>query len=165
MKRVLIAVALVAPLFNPISALAIQTDVNHREVSIHRRWLIEWTKEAKREARLEAKREAALADVETASESTVGGEAVPGAVVAGCLTASQVASYARGAGFPEGVISTMVAISYRESHWCPGAVNASSGATGLWQIYPGGPQYLDPAANAAAAYAKYAASGLTPWGM
>jgi hypothetical protein len=81
------------------------------------------------------------------------------------LTATQVASYARGAGFPESVIPTMVAIAYRESHYNAHAVNLSSGACGLWQLYPcPGIAYLDPATNAAGAFAKYQASGLAPWG-
>lgn len=84
----------------------------------------------------------------------------------GALTSAQVASYARGAGFPESVIPTMVSIAYRESNWIPTAVNLSSGACGLWQLYPcPGIAYLEPARNAAGAYAKYQASGLSPWGM
>lgn len=84
----------------------------------------------------------------------------------GCLSADQVAGYARGAGFPEDAIATMVAYAYRESHYCPGAVNSSSGACGLWQLYPcyGGSAWLDPSTNARYAYAKYAASGFAPWG-
>lgn len=83
----------------------------------------------------------------------------------GVLSSEQVASYARGAGFPESVIPTMVAIAYRESGFDPAAVNDSSGACGLWQMYPcPGPEALNPATNAAMAYAKYAASGLSPWG-
>jgi hypothetical protein len=82
------------------------------------------------------------------------------------LTAEQVAGYLRGAGFPESVIPTMVAIAYRESHWNAHAVNLTSGACGLLQLYPcPGLQALNPATNAALAYAKYEASGLSPWGM
>lgn len=96
----------------------------------------------------------------------------PASTYSGCLTAEQVASYARGAGFPESAISTMVAFAYRESHYCPGAVNSSSGACGLWQLYPcPGPDALDPARNAALAYSKYSApvpgggiAGFSPWG-
>lgn len=83
----------------------------------------------------------------------------------GVLSASQVASYARGAGFPESVIPTMVAIAYRESRFNPGAINSSSGACGLWQIYPAQPGCTNPASNAAMAYAKYRASGLSPWSL
>src|SRR5439155_10685572 len=91
-------------------------------------------------------------------------------VKAGALTATQVASYARAAGFPESVIPTMVAIAWRESNWCPTAVYgygcageghayAGGPSCGLWQLYPcPGPSYLDPAINAAGAYAKYVAS-------
>jgi hypothetical protein len=82
------------------------------------------------------------------------------------LTAVQVAGYARGAGFPESIISTMVAIAARESGYNAHAVNLSSGACGLWQLYPcPGLSFLDPAVNAAGAYAKYQASGLSPWGF
>ena len=94
---------------------------------------------------------------------------VPTAAVGGglyWLNSTEVASYAREAGFPESVVPTMVAIAYRESHYNAHAVNLSSGACGLWQLYPcPGIAYLDPATNAAGAYAKYRASGLRPWGM
>jgi hypothetical protein len=81
------------------------------------------------------------------------------------LTAEQVADYARGAGFPESVIPTMVGIAARESGFNAHAINLSSGACGLWQLYPcPGLQALDPATNAALAYAKWEASGLAPWG-
>lgn len=83
----------------------------------------------------------------------------------GVLSAAQVASYARGAGFPESVIPTMVSIAYRESRFNPGAINSSSGACGLWQIYPAQSGCTNPVANAAMAYAKYRASGLSPWGL
>lgn len=87
----------------------------------------------------------------------------------GCLSDGQIASYARAAGFPESVISTMVYIAAHrngtgESGGCPGAINPSSGACGLWQIYPAQPGCTDPATNAALAYEKYKASGLSPWG-
>src|SRR5262245_9128077 len=92
----------------------------------------------------------------------------------GRLTASQVAGYARGAGFPEYVVGTMVSIADRESGLCPRAVYGygcneggtthGSNACGLWQLYPcPGPQALDPATNARLAYQKYRASGLAPW--
>jgi hypothetical protein len=89
----------------------------------------------------------------------------------GCLSDAQIAAYALGAGFPELVVPTMVYIAAHrngtgESGGCPGAVNDSSGACGLWQIYPcPGPDALDPARNAALAYSKYQSSGLSPWGM
>lgn len=83
----------------------------------------------------------------------------------GVLSAAEVASYARGAGFPESVIDEMVAIAYRESRFNPGAINSSSGACGLTQIFPAQPGCLDPARNMEMAYAKYQASGLAPWGM
>ena len=93
------------------------------------------------------------------------------------LSEAEVASYVRGAGFPESVVSTMVAIAQRESNLCPTAVygygcagtgHAVSGgpACGLFQIYPcPGADALDPARNAALAYSKYKSSGLSPWAM
>lgn len=98
-------------------------------------------------------------------------DAAPAASYGGCLSDAQIAAYARGAGFPEWVIPTMVYIAAHrgpsgrgESGGCPGAINPDSGACGLWQIYP--PQYgcTDPAQNAAMAFAKYQAAGLAPWG-
>ena len=50
-----------------------------------------------------------------------------------------------------------------ESGGNPNAINRSSGATGLFQIHPGGSQYLDPVKNADTAYAKYKARGWAPW--
>lgn len=101
----------------------------------------------------------------------------PFAYTGGVLSAQQVASYARGAGFPEYVIPTMVSIAYRESRFDPGAVNgggpAYSGgpACGLWQLYECPGSYAtDPAVNAALAYQKFVAAelaggtGLEPWG-
>lgn len=81
------------------------------------------------------------------------------------LTGDQVAGYARAAGFPESVIPTMVAIAFRESRYNAHAVNLSSGACGLWQLYPcPGLAALGPMVNAQLAYIKYQASGLAPWG-
>lgn len=50
-----------------------------------------------------------------------------------------------------------------ESGGNPNAINKSSGATGLFQIHPGGSQYLNPEKNVATAYAKYQARGWAPW--
>jgi len=104
-------------------------------------------------------------------------EAAPVAPVAaysgGCLTSDQVAAYARSAGFPEWAIPTMVAYAYRESHFCPGAINGTSGACGLWQANPcyGGAAWLAPGTNAAIAFQKFSAPypgggyyGFHPWG-
>lgn len=82
----------------------------------------------------------------------------------GCLSDTQVAGYLRAAGFPESAISTMLYYSHRESGNCPGAINSSSGACGLFQIYPAQPGCTDPATNARLAYEKYQASGFSPWG-
>lgn len=105
------------------------------------------------------------APVSTASNSGSRRSSSTASYPSGVLSASQVASYARGAGFPESVIPTMVAFAYRESRFNPGAINSSSGACGLWQLYPcPGPSALSPSVNASLAYQKYRASGLSPWG-
>lgn len=98
----------------------------------------------------------------------------------GRLSDAQVASYLRGAGFPETAIDRMIYYAHRESGNCPTAVNgllgcpsygaaaaalADGSACGLWQIYTcPGPDALDPARNAALAYSKYQSSGFSPWG-
>ena len=83
----------------------------------------------------------------------------------GILSEAEVAGYLRAAGFPESVIPTMVAIAWRESRFNPRAVNPSSGACGLWQLYPcPGSEALGPMVNAELAYAKFRAAGLAPWG-
>lgn len=94
----------------------------------------------------------------------------------GALSAAQVESYARAAGFPESALSTMVGYAARESGFCPtavygygcdGAGHFTSGgpACGLWQLWPcPGPEAANPATNAALAFAKYEASGFAPWG-
>jgi hypothetical protein len=56
----------------------------------------------------------------------------------------------------------MAAIALAESGGQAGIVN-SIGATGLWQIHPGGSQYLNPLANARAAVGKFRTQGLGAW--
>jgi hypothetical protein len=56
----------------------------------------------------------------------------------------------------------MAAIALAESGGNPGIVN-SIGATGLWQIHPGGNQYLNPLTNAKTAVAKLGSQGLSAW--
>ena len=93
----------------------------------------------------------------------------------GVLTEAQAAAYLLEAGFPPEVVPTMVAIEARESGLCPRAVYGygcnvggtvhGTAACGMAQIFPcPGAGALDPAVNAALAYAKFAASGLAPWG-
>ena len=85
------------------------------------------------------------------------------------LSARQVYRLARQVGFSPTEAAVMTSIAYRESRFRPSAVNAMGGATGLWQIYPGGAQYLDPVTNARAARQKFLASqasgfsGYRPW--
>lgn len=123
-----------------------------------------------RAQRLRAARERAAQEAQAAQAAQAAQESnsstTVGSYPSGVLSAEEVASYARAAGFPESVIPTMVAIAYRESRFNPGAVNSSSGACGLWQLYPcPGSAAFTPSGNAAGAYAKYQASGLAPWGM
>ncbi len=72
----------------------------------------------------------------------------------------------RAVGFPESAIPHMLYIIDRESGGDPSAVNASSGACGLVQLYPcsGGSAWLDPMTNLRLGFQKYQASGFAPWG-
>jgi len=72
----------------------------------------------------------------------------------------------RAVGFPESAIPHMLYIIQRESGGNPNAVNPTSGACGLTQLYPcyGGSAWLDPMTNLRLAFQKYQASGFAPWG-
>lgn len=90
----------------------------------------------------------------------------PVPVPGGVLSAAQVGALWVAAGGPASAEVQAETISYCESGDNPQAVNASSGATGLFQILgqvvPG--NLFDPAVNAANAVAKYtAAGGWSPW--
>ncbi len=93
----------------------------------------------------------------------------------GILSPADIAYYARAAGFRDdrasndpgqrhSELAVAVAIALAESNGDSQVVN-SIGATGLWQIYPGGDQYLDPQKNAEMAWAKYEGRGrrFTAW--
>lgn len=75
--------------------------------------------------------------------------------------------HATGPAASKGVSVVAAAIAMAESGGRP-VVNGI-GATGYWQIHPGGSQYLDPDTNAAAAVAKFNAAvaagrdGFSPW--
>lgn len=153
-------------------ATAFQTEVESREMFFKRRGLIRWNRQVIREAEeaAERARQEALNQPDPVEESA----SVPStpAVSFGCLSSEQVASYARGAGFPESAVPTMVHIVMdHESGGCPGAVNgggsayAGGPACGLTQLYPcPGPEALNPATNMAYAFQKYqAAGGFSPW--
>lgn len=155
-------------------AYAYQTEVDQHEMQWRRQGRAEWNREVRRQERLERERLEAAAEE---SASSVISNPDNGSYPSGVLSAEQVAGYARAAGFPEDVVDEMVAISARESGFCPTAVygygcagsgHAYSGgpACGLTQLFPcPGPEYLDPLTNMRGAYAKYQASGLAPWGM
>lgn len=87
------------------------------------------------------------------------------------LSAREIATVARNAGFPESEIKTAVAVALAESSGNPSARNASS-ATGLWQILVKAHPDLaskynltDPNQNGKAAYEVWKAAGgkWTPW--
>lgn len=102
----------------------------------------------------------------------------PRGLAASCspiLSADQVYSIARGAGFPADTAVKMVAIAMRESSLCPNAHNpgtlgVAEDSYGLWQINATGnpgllssmgitpTQLLDPNINAAAAYRMWGGS-------
>jgi TP901 family phage tail tape measure protein len=66
------------------------------------------------------------------------------------------------AGGNPSMANLMAAIALAESGGDPSVVN-SIGATGLWQIHPGGAKYKDPLTNARTAVAKLHTQGLGAW--
>lgn len=90
--------------------------------------------------------------------------------LAGCLPPAQIYSYARHAGFPEGLADQMTSIALRESRGCPAVHtrNSREDSYGLWQInvkaHPGlagslgidPDDLLDPEVNARAAASLWA---------
>jgi hypothetical protein len=70
----------------------------------------------------------------------------------------------RAVGFPESAIPQMLYYINRESGGDPSALNPTSNACGLTQIYPYVPGCLDPMTNLRLAFQKYQASGFAPWG-
>lgn len=174
MKRVLtivIATTILAGV-TAAPAYALQSEVEQQQ-SIrtprwidHKRevWLTKVRAQRLRE-RAEARAAARAAEAAAAEEEAAATTTDYSSYSGGVLSADQVASYARAAGFPESVIGTMVDIAWDESRFDPGAVNGSSGACGLWQMYPcPGSEALNPATNAAMAYYKYTHGGLSHWG-
>lgn len=157
--KFLTALALVVVMATPAGAYRTEVDQQvqqqrHERLVKWHRWQDILERRERRAAREAAQEAAAAPSTPSAPPSTFG-----------WLSAEQVASYARGAGFPESVVPTMVAIAARESGYNPNAVNPTSGACGLWQLYPcPGSHAFNPATNAALAYQKYAAAGLSPWG-
>jgi hypothetical protein len=154
MRRVALVAVLVLAAGIEGTAEAHQTEVDVQGINLEDERIAKARRERIRERR-QRERETSEPEPVTYSTSSSGA----------ALSEAEVAAYARGAGFPESIISTMVAIAWRESSFIPSAINPSSGACGLWQMYPcPGPEALDPATNAAMAYAKYEERGLEPWG-
>lgn len=87
----------------------------------------------------------------------------------GPLSAEQVAALAGRAGWPAELVDDVVAIAWRESRNDPHAVNVTSGACGLMQLYPcPGPEAMAPLGNLLLARSKCLAASvrgdcLDPW--
>lgn len=170
MAKVLLTAAVIVATATP--ALGFQTEIRQRKVQQMREGLAAWNHEVERR-RIVAARPSSTEEHPPSSAEGSGFDS-PGRAATyagGVLSAEQVASYARGAGFPESVIDEMVAISWRESRFDPSAVNGGGPAyeggpaCGLTQLYPcPGPEALNPATNMAYAFQKYQAAGLSPWG-
>ena len=87
---------------------------------------------------------------------------------------AQLEQFAANAGFPAAMQPIMAAIALAESSGNPGAVNPNDNggrqsSYGLWQISTGthaapGPNWSDPATNAALAFQKWQQQGLSAWG-
>lgn len=76
------------------------------------------------------------------------------------LSPEQVGAYWLLAGGPREQTAAAIGEAYVESGFNTDAIS-SVGATGLWQIHPGGDQYKDPLRNAQAAVAKWRGGGNT----
>lgn len=93
------------------------------------------------------------------------------------LTASQIAYFARNAGFTGANLETAIAVALAESGGNPQAYNPETaagtspgeGSYGLWQVYlQAHPEFdglnlYDPQTNANAAYSVFSASGWGAW--
>jgi hypothetical protein len=75
---------------------------------------------------------------------------------------AQLSALWRRAGGASNMANLMAAIALAESGGNPSIVN-SIGATGLWQIHPGGSRYLNPLTNARTAVSKLKSQGLSAW--
>jgi hypothetical protein len=182
MRRLIIAIAFIAAIGSQVPASGFQTD---EDVAVRPQVAnIQAVKERVRERvrdRLHDWFDAKLTAL-TAPEPVVAEPVSPtydtassgGGVV---ISEAEAASYLRAAGFPEGVIPTMVDIGHRESGLCATAVYGY-GCDGADHFYNGGPacswlqlyecpgpSAMDPAVAAQYAYAKYKAAGysLSPW--
>lgn len=80
------------------------------------------------------------------------------------LTEAEVASLWLVVGGPSKAAAMSVAVANHESARKRRA-RSSAGATGIWQIHPGGPQYENVFNNAEAAVGKYNANGWQPWSV
>lgn len=94
----------------------------------------------------------------------------PSRISSGSLSAESLRAVLVSTGWPEGLLSQAMAISWCESNWQPGARNAS-GAAGLFQeMPPWAPhfgysydQLFDPYVNASIALQLYRQYGWGPW--
>lgn len=174
MTKLIVATALVtagaqAPVLVPVEheskAVLVDAILDTNAYVIRIRHAFHDRVQARKDAR-EAKREAAAA-AEAAAEAAAAQEAAPASVPTYTTSADGWADELAAVGFPSSVIPTMLYIIDRESGGNPNAINSSSGACGLTQLYPcyGGSAWLDPMTNLRLAYQKYQASGLSPWSM
>jgi hypothetical protein len=117
------------------------------------------------QAGLDAVRRGGQALLNRAVSTSFGGDASSAPVApgwAGSYGKAQIANlWVRAGGDPK-MANLMAAIALAESGGRAGIVN-SIGATGLWQIHPGGSQYLNPLTNARTAIMKLRTQGLRAW--
>lgn len=128
-----------------------------RQVRAERRQARREARQAEREAARAARAAAAASDSQVTTTT-----AAPTYTSSSDGWADELAAV----GFPSEAIPTMLGYIDRESGGDPSAINSSSGACGLLQLYPcyGGSAWLDPMTNLRLAYQKYQASGFSPWG-
>jgi hypothetical protein len=129
--------------------------LNHRRDVLHR-----YIRHIRAELQAPAPTSTTTSTTSTAS-STSSTSTSSGSLTA---TSSGWADELRAVGFPESAIPQMLYYINRESGGDPSALNPSSNACGLTQIYPYVAGCLDPMTNLRLAFQKYQASGFAPWG-
>ncbi len=79
------------------------------------------------------------------------------------VTPEQAVGFLKNAGATQGEAAQLLSVIPGESGWNAAAVNASSGACGLWQIFPPEPGCDNPAQAAVIALRKLRTQGLGAW--
>lgn len=108
-----------------------------------------------------------LVTAPTVAPTVVRTDPVRRVAVAGALSESEMVEVLNASGWPLELHTQALAVAFCESTWRPGAVNLSSGVTGLFQLWDGWYRYsgvnsadwADPVVNARAAYGAYRYSG------